>query len=589
MSEQQSTGKKHLLAVLLEDYFQVGAFGGLIQPAQWYRFEARFEQNTLAVLDLLARHGARTTFFVLDWAADKCPELVREITRRGHEIACYSYLDFTRLQPTQLREELTRLREGLEQVSGVPVTGFRSAHRWSWARAQQALEALAESGFSYDASIIPDSRSLRLRPESRFVGEVQVGSQSLWEFPASTWKAPGFLIPIAGGNYFRQFPHTLIKRTVARWHEAYDAPFVMYFHVWELDPKQPRISSASRLSRVRHYRNLDKMSWVLEDYLSKYSFTGFAEYLKEKSSPNKLLASQFLPCAPAADTERGTQVKSPNNNFAAGKVTRNDKNLPVSIVIPCYNEEQSLFYLSNTLASVRESLAGDYKVKFIFVDDASTDETWGCLQKLFGGKEDTVLVRHEQNGGVAAAIMTGIRNAESEIVCSIDCDCTYDPHELRNMIPLLGEGVSLVTASPYHPQGRVLNVPAWRLFLSKASSRLYRRVLRQKLATYTSCFRVYRKSDVADLKLREGGFLGVAELLGKLDLQGRRVVEYPATLEVRLFGRSKMKLAKTIVGHLKLLAKLLATRLSQRRTSQGHPSSSEAARETGYQSTSSRA
>jgi polysaccharide deacetylase family protein (PEP-CTERM system associated) len=589
MSEQQSKVKKHLLAVLLEDYFQVGAFGGLIQPAQWYRFEARVEQNTLAVLDLLARHEARTTFFVLDWVADKCPELVREVTRRGHEIACYSYLDFTRFAPGQLREELKRLRESLERVSGTPVSGFRSAHRWSWEQAPQSLEALAESGFSYDASVVPDARSLRLRPESRFAGEVSVGPHSLWEFPASTWKAPGLLIPVAGGNYFRQFPHTLIKRTVARWHQAYDAPFVMYFHVWELDPKQPRISSASRLSRIRHYRNLDKMSWVLEDYLSKYRFTGFAEYLKEKSSPNKLSTKRATLSAPPTFSQADQHALETGGGLVVEQPAVRKKGIPVSIIIPCYNEEQSLPYLNNTLASVRESLAGEYDVKFVFVDDASTDGTPECLGKLFGGKADSLVVRHAQNGGVAAAIMTGIRSAGTEVVCSIDCDCTYDPHELRNMIPLLREGVSLVTASPYHPQGRVLNVPAWRLLLSRASSSLYRRVLRQKLATYTSCFRVYRKGDVADLELREGGFLGVAELIGQLDLQGRRVVEHPATLEVRLFGRSKMKLAKTILGHLKLLTRLLAARLSQRKKRRGRRAASEAAHESSYQSTSSQA
>jgi hypothetical protein len=130
-----------------------------------------------------------------------------------------------------------------------------------------------------------------------------------------------------------------------------------------------------------------------------------------------------------------------------------------------------------------------------------------------------------------------------------------------NMIPLLTGNVDLVTASPYHPQGQVLNVPKWRLAMSKTLSFLYRRVLRQKLATYTSCFRVYRRSAVADLTVREGGFLGVAEMLGKLDFQGARFSEYPATLEVRLLGRSKMKVCRTVLGHLGLLARLLSIRL----------------------------
>jgi dolichol-phosphate mannosyltransferase len=129
------------------------------------------------------------------------------------------------------------------------------------------------------------------------------------------------------------------------------------------------------------------------------------------------------------------------------------------------------------------------------------------------------------------------------------------------MIPRLTAGVALVTASPYHPFGQVRNVPEWRLALSRTSSWLYRRVLRQKLFTYTSCFRVYRRSAVVEMKPTECGFLGIAELLGLIDLAGLRIVEHPATLEVRLFGQSKMKILKTIVGHLRLLSRFVVKRL----------------------------
>jgi hypothetical protein len=125
--------------------------------------------------------------------------------------------------------------------------------------------------------------------------------------------------------------------------------------------------------------------------------------------------------------------------------------------------------------------------------------------------------------------------------------------------------VDLVTASPYHEKGRVKNVPAWRLSLSRGASFLYRFVLHTKLATYTSCFRVYRRSALLGIELRETGFLGVAETLGRLDLKGAGIVEYPATLEVRIFGQSKMKVLRTILGHLRLMARLLRMRLLKSR------------------------
>ena len=230
-------------------------------------------------------------------------------------------------------------------------------------------------------------------------------------------------------------------------------------------------------------------------------------------------------------------------------------------MVPCFNEELILPYLANTLRTVQTALQDDYELRFIFVDDCSNDRTADALRRMFGNWPNCSFIRHTRNLGVAAAILNGVRHADTEIVCSIDCDCTYDPHELRNMIPLLTADVDMVTASPYHPQGRVRNVPGWRLSLSMAASFLYRQTLRQKLFTYTSCFRVYRRSAIVDLRLRETSFLGVAETLGKLDLRGSKIIEHPATLEVRLFGRSKMKVLRTIAGHLRLLARLLAMRV----------------------------
>ena len=64
-----------------------------------------------------------------------------------------------------------------------------------------------------------------------------------------------------------------------------------------------------------------------------------------------------------------------------------------------------------------------------------------------------------------------------------------------------------------------------------------------------------------ELYIREGGFLGVAEMLARLDLGGGRIVECPAVLEVRLLGRSKMRTLRTIFGHLRLLVRLSISRV----------------------------
>ncbi len=565
----ESGEKRHLLTVLLEDYFHVGAFNELIQRGQWYRFETRFERNTLEVLDLLDRFDVKATFFVLGWIADHQPDIVREVARRGHEIASrglYQRHHAHPLSPAEFRDDLLRSRDVLERVSGRRVRGFRAAHRWTHPSDLWALDVLAEEGYAYDSSLAPISRAFNREPWRRFAHKHTHEDKELWEFPISTCNLLGWGLPIAGGNFFRQIPHTLLKHAVEHWHQTNDAPFVMYTHVWEFDPEQPRITGASRLSRLRHYRNLDKMRWVLEDYLQKYRFTSVADYLGLDTSPAPSKAAGLLErrvsTLPYFGLDRRRLVLPAREASPAVEISSGAEAAPtpVTVVVPCYNEATTLRYLSNTLKSLETALAADYSLRFVFVDDASTDSTHDALQRLFGALPNCSIIRHERNLGVAASILDGVRHAQTEIVCSIDCDCTYDPHELRHMIPLLSEGVSMVTASPYHPRGAVRNVPGWRLALSKGASMLYRRVLRQQLSTYTSCFRVYRRDAVTELRLREPGFLGVAEMLGRLDLQGAKVVEHPATLEVRLFGQSKMKIARTIIGHLRLLSRLLLLR-----------------------------
>ena len=551
--------QRHILTVVIEDYFQGVTFNRLISRARWHRFESRLERNTTTTLDLLDEYKVKATFFALGWVADAVPELIREVVSRGHEVASKGYFhrsirEFSR---EEFREDSARAREALERASGRSVDGYRVAQRWLRPQDLWALDVLAEEGYKFDSSMRPLFRQYAHEPWRRFVHQHHHGEQTILEVPISTAHVMGYDIPIAGANYFRQLPFSLLKRAIRKWDRTAHAPFVMYFHVWEVDPDQPRIDAAPFYAKVRQYRNLDRMSTMLRYYFEQYRFTSIGDRMGIESRPAsaEVLAAATQP-RPHTHEHRPLPVN----------VVRDDNAVrtPISIVIPCFNEELILPYLSNTLAGVEAELSHQHDVHFIFVDDGSSDGTWASLQKIFGGRANCTLVRHEINRGVAGTIMTGIRSSETEIVCSMDCDCTYDPRELGPMVELLTPGVDLVTASPYHPNGKVLNVPEWRLFLSRTLSKMYGMVLHHKLATYTACFRVYRRSAVADVPLSRSGFIGVAELLGRLDLAGSGIVEYPTTLEVRILGRSKMKIVKTMAGHLKLIMELIGMRMSRK-------------------------
>jgi dolichol-phosphate mannosyltransferase len=232
----------------------------------------------------------------------------------------------------------------------------------------------------------------------------------------------------------------------------------------------------------------------------------------------------------------------------------------LAIVVPLKDEEAGVPALLLGLAALGARLAGQATCEFVFVDDGSTDRTWAVLHERLAGRTDVRLVQHAQNQGLAAAIRTGVLATDAPIVASIDSDLTYDPAEIAPMLLLL-DGADVVTASPYHPRGSVRGVPPWRLLLSRTLSRCYRLLLRRPVHTWTACFRVYRRAAVVDLPLANPGFLGTAELLVRVLRRGGVVREHPCELATRRFGQSKMRILRTIAGHVRLLANVALGRI----------------------------
>ena len=257
MPDSHGSGPRHLLSVLVEDYFQVGAFRKHIEPDQWDRFESRLFRNTEAALDLLARHDVKATFFVLGWNAEQWPELIRRIAKEGHEVASGGYHhDSVREMPREeFCERLQRAREAIESAAGQPVLGYRMAEGWLQPDDVWLLDHLAEEGYAYDSSLMPRGRTFHHQQWRRAAHLHTSESGRLWEFPPASLRLPFADLPIAGGNYFRQIPHTLMKHLIARCDRTQTDPLMLYFHVWELDVEQPSLSAVDRLTRIRHYRN----------------------------------------------------------------------------------------------------------------------------------------------------------------------------------------------------------------------------------------------------------------------------------------------------------------------------------------------
>jgi polysaccharide deacetylase family protein (PEP-CTERM system associated) len=554
MKNKQSVGS-HIVTVLLHDYFHRGVFKQVVGEKQWSRFESRLDQNVDAALELLRSFNIKGTFFTLGWIADKDPAIIKRIVAEGHEIADagYSARSISEMTPDQFRDDLRRSRRALENAGANTIIGFRSAYKWLDKKHFWALDILRKEGYLYDASYKPAF----INPNRRFAFEYKTASGTLHEFPTATHSFFGVCVPISGGSYLRLLPHPVMYHYFSNWNKNIPAPFVLYFHPWELDRTQPMINAVGKFAKIRQYGNLGKMKRILPRYFREGKFQSVNQYLGIglKFPERKHGAGPGDPPFTGLCEEGG-----PNVNIET--LTR------VSVAIPCYNESDSIPYLTKAIEELQCAAKNRYRLSFIFVDDRSSDNTVEILRKTFGGRDDCKIVEHKKNKGVAGALISGITAAETEIVCTIDADCSYDPLELLKMVPLLEQNnADMVTASPYHKNGFVLGVPGWRLFLSRSLSNIYHFVLHHRLATYTSCFRVCRRSAALKAGGRHDDFRGVVELLARIDLQGGKIVEYPTTLHSRIFGFSKMKVLKTIAGHLGLLIEIYRLRKASKRSS----------------------
>jgi polysaccharide deacetylase family protein (PEP-CTERM system associated) len=553
VARQATTRRTHVLTIALEDYFHGAAAKHRVRREEWGRFEHRLRESAARALELLHATHTKATFFVAGSIADAMPHLLSEIAACGHEVASagYDMAEPRALGRTGFRDDAQRARSAIERATGRRVLGYRLGAGWLGPDELWTLDALAQVGYVYDSSLRPLLRAFgrdpwRRLPHRSHGTALMPRQMGILEVPVSSARVFGLDVPIAGGGYIRQMPAWVATDCVRQWERRYREPYVTYFRVWELDPEQPRVQGAPALARMRQYRNLEQMPALLRRFLAAHRFTSIADYFG-------------FDAGPASPTPPRRRAATPVPGWAP--VTEAAR-LPVTVVVPCYNESASLRYLANTLRVLPAALGEKYEFTFLFVDDGSSDDTWERLNRLFGTARNCTLVRHDRNRGIAAAIRTGLEHARTEVVCSIDCDCTYDPLELGAMIARLEDGVDVVTASPYHPAGHVRDVPGWRLFLSRSLSRLYRLALHQRLHTYTSCFRVYRRSSAIALTAQHDGFLGIAEALVRHDLAGHRIVEHPTTLNVRRLGVSKMRLVQTIAGHLGLLAMVFRERLA---------------------------
>jgi polysaccharide deacetylase family protein (PEP-CTERM system associated) len=262
------------LSVDVEDWFQVGAFEKVIDRGSWDSLACRVERNCEAILAMFDDADVKATFFTLGWVAQRHPVLIRRIAEAGHEIASHGW-DHARvftLDRKSFAADLDRARKTLEDAGGRRVVGYRAPSFSIDSRTPWAYMVLAEQGFTYSSSVAPVSHDhYGWREAPRFAFRPLPWSDLL-EIPVTTAEFAGKRLAAGGGGFFRVLPYAFSRWAIRQVNLRERRPAVFYFHPWEIDPAQPRVTNAPLKSRLRHYSKLDGMADKLRQLIDEFAW-----------------------------------------------------------------------------------------------------------------------------------------------------------------------------------------------------------------------------------------------------------------------------------------------------------------------------
>ncbi len=266
----------NIISVDVEEYFHPSEVQRTVSVDRWPDLPSRVEPQTMRILDLFDEKNVRGTFFILGWVAERRPGLVREIARRGHEIACHSYWHrlVYDLSPAEFRDDTRRAVRAIADACGVEPRSYRAPSYSITRDSFWALEVLAECGFTHDSSIYPIAHDrYGIKGFPRHPHPIQTPSGAIQEIPIATVRlSNGHIAPVGGGAYLRLLPYRYTAAGVRRVNHDEQMPACIYFHPWEIDPGQPRLASGT-VSRLRTYMGVGGMYSKIARLASEFRFS----------------------------------------------------------------------------------------------------------------------------------------------------------------------------------------------------------------------------------------------------------------------------------------------------------------------------
>jgi glycosyltransferase involved in cell wall biosynthesis len=216
----------------------------------------------------------------------------------------------------------------------------------------------------------------------------------------------------------------------------------------------------------------------------------------------------------------------------------------LSVLVPIYNEEESIPTLYEKLVEALDSLKRSWEV--ILVDDGSSDKSWQLLEEMAARDKRIHCVRFVRNFGQTAALAAGIDYASGEILIPMDADLQNDPVDIARLLAKLDEGYDVVSGWRKERQDEFFTrlIPSW------TANKIISVISGVRLHDYGCSLKAYRHEVIKDVRLY-GEMHRFVPIYASW--MGAKVTEIPVTHHARQFGQSKYGLSRTFKVVLDLI------------------------------------
>ena len=216
----------------------------------------------------------------------------------------------------------------------------------------------------------------------------------------------------------------------------------------------------------------------------------------------------------------------------------------LSIVIPCFNEEENLIILLKEIKSSLKGIVKNYEV--IFVDDGSTDSSFKILEKIYSSNKKTVkVIKLKKNFGQTFSWNIGFKNSSGKYIITMDCDLQNDPNDIKKLLDEIKKGYDVVSGWRFARQDNLS-----KKFYSSISNFIRRNIIEDNIHDAGCSLKIYKRELLNGIELYGEMHRYITSIL---QLRGANIGEVKVNHRKRKFGKTKYNSLRLVKGFLDLM------------------------------------